>query len=320
MIWTWVLLIVGFALLLKGADWLVDGSSSIAKRLKISNIVIGLTIVAFGTSLPELLVNIFAAVGGSTELALGNVVGSNMANMLLVLGVAAVITPLTVHKGTTLREIPFNLLAAVAVAVLANDMILDGDGVSILTRADGITLLLFFMIFVYYSFASGRVQDQDVESQKAYDYIALGRSFLAIIVGAVALFIGGKLVVDNAITIAADFGISEGLIALTVVAIGTSLPELVTSAIAAKKKNVGIAVGNVVGSNIFNLLWILGATALIEPIALNGLNEDILIMTAVTILLFFSMFWGKRHVLQRWQGWILLALYATYMIYIILRG
>ena len=259
----YIFLIAGFAFLVKGADFLVDGASSIAKKFGISALVIGLTIVAFGTSAPELIVNIFASIQGNTDIAIGNILGSNIANILLILGISAMIYPLAVGKGTVWKEIPLGLLAIIVVAIMANDRLIDGGGFSGLTRIDGFILISFFIIFLYYTFGISKAQGtgEPEESNRIHEY-SFFRSGIMVVAGLAGLTLGGKWIVDSAVVIAEQIGLSQAVIGLTIVAIGTSLPELATSAIAAFKKNTDIAVGNIVGSNIFNVFWILGISAM----------------------------------------------------------
>jgi cation:H+ antiporter len=313
----YLLFFIGFVLLIKGADFLVDGASSVAKKLKISNIVIGLTIVAFGTSAPELIVNIMASIKGNSDLAIGNVVGSNIANILLILGISAVIYPLAVKKGTVLKEIPLSLLAAVSLWFMVNDSLIDNASASVLSRIDGFILLMFFSIFLYYTFGISKVEGKE-EKVKEFK---TATSILFVLIGIVFLTIGGKWIVDGAIIIAQQLGMSEALIGLTIVAVGTSLPELATSAVAAYKKNPDIAIGNVVGSNIFNIFWILGVSSLIKPIVFSAeLNFDIYFLGVATSFLFLSMFIGKKHLLERWQGILFLLTYVAYLVFLIIRG
>lgn len=313
---TYFLFIIGFYVLIKGADLLVDGSSSIAKKLNISNIVIGLTIVAFGTSAPEFIVNIFASAKGNTEIAIGNVLGSNIANILLILGVASIIYPISAKKNTVLKEIPFSLLAALLVAITSNDVLIDGSSVSVITRIDGLVFLGFFIIFLYYSFSITKSDDDINETPvKELSYL---KSATYILLGLTGLVLGGKWIVDGAVAIAESFNVSQSLIGLTVVAVGTSLPELATSAVAAYKKQSDIAIGNVVGSNIFNIFWILGASAVIRPLPFNtNSNADILVNILASVILFFAMYVGKKHVLERWQGVLLVLFYIGYIAYLV---
>lgn len=314
---TYALFIIGFFLLIKGADLLVDGSASIAKKLKISNIVIGLTIVAFGTSAPEFIVNIFASVQGNSEIAIGNILGSNIANILLILGISAIIYPISAKKNTVLKEIPFSLLAIVALGLMANDALIDGAATSGITRIDGLILLSFFIVFLYYTFGITKIEEDIAEDEiKVMNY---GKAIVFILLGLAGLVVGGKWIVDGAVKIAESFNVSQSLIGLTIVAIGTSLPELATSAIAAYKKQTDIAIGNVVGSNIFNIFWILGASAIIRPLPFNeSSNGDIMMTMFASIALFVIMFIGKKHVIERWQGVFMVMAYIGYIVFLVL--
>ena len=316
---TYFLFASGFIFLIKGADLLVDGAASIARRLKVSDLVIGLTVVAFGTSTPELFVNLISSFKGNSDIAIGNVLGSNIANVFLILGVSSIIYPLAVTKGTVWKEIPFSLLAAVVLLFAANDQILDRAGASVLTRIDGLIFLCFFTIFIYYTFSiATRVEGMD-------DHVParqLGwlRSLIYIIVGLAGLIIGGKWIVDGAIALAAKLGMSESLIGLTIVAVGTSLPELATSAVAAYKKNVEIAVGNVVGSNIFNIFFVLGISAAIRPLPFQSKNNvDLAAVILSSLMLFLFMFTGKKRSLDRWEGIVCLLLYSGYITFLIVN-
>lgn len=314
---TYVLFVIGFFILIKGADLLVDGASSIAQKFRISPLVIGLTIVAFGTSAPELVVNIFASASGNAEIAIGNILGSNIANILLILGISAAIYPLASKRNTVWKEIPLCLLATLVLGAMANDILIDGAGLSILSRIDGFILIAFFVIFLYYTFGIAKVSggDSDVEIKK----YGLGKSALFIILGLAGLVLGGQWIVDGAVKIAEYFGISQSLIGLTIVAVGTSLPELATSAIAAYKKQSDIAIGNVVGSNIFNIFWILGLSSTIRPLPFNpSANIDILMTIGATLILFLLMFVGKRNIIERWQGIFMVVLYFIYTGFLVL--
>ncbi|MBU4315556.1 calcium/sodium antiporter [Patescibacteria group bacterium] len=316
----YILFVLGFLLLIKGADLLVDGSSSIAKKLKISSIVIGLTIVAFGTSAPELIVNIFASISGNTEIAIGNVLGSNIANVLLVLGICAIIYPIKAKKNTVSKEIPFALLAAIIVGIAANDFLIDGTGFSGLTRIDGIVFISFFAIFLYYTFGIAKLKDSGMNGIEITEH-GYAKSIIYILLGLAGLTFGGKWIVDGAVHIAEIFNVSQSLIGLTVVAIGTSLPELATSAVAAYKKNTDIAIGNIVGSNIFNIFWILGVSSIIRPLPFQfSSNFDIGMTIFVSILLFALMFIGKKHVIERWQGILMVVIYVAYVAFLIIGG
>ncbi len=307
-------LLLGFIFLLKGGSLLVDGASSLARRFRVSDLVIGLTVVAFGTSAPELFVNLQSSVSGATGLAIGNVLGSNIANILLILGVSALVHPLSVSRGTVWKEIPLSLLAAVSVGILANDALIDGEASSSLTRIDGLVLLLFFVLFIAYSAGiAGRVPG--AEQHLPEEGRGAGKAVLFVCIGLGGLVIGGNWVVDAAVTMARLGGISERVIGLTVVAVGTSLPELVTSAVAAYRKNVEIAVGNVVGSNIFNIFFVLGISSSVRPLPFTGeSNTDILAVIGASLLLFFAMFTGKRTMLDRWEGALFTALYSAYLL------
>ncbi|MBD3238527.1 MAG: calcium/sodium antiporter [Candidatus Moranbacteria bacterium] len=314
----YLLFILGFAALIKGADLLVDGSSSIAKRYKVSNIVIGLTIVSFGTSAPELIVNLFASGAGEADLAIGNVFGSNISNVLLILGVSALIYPLDIGKNTAWKEIPLSLLAAIVLGFLCNDLLIDGFQTSALTRIDGLVLLSFFVIFVYYTFGIAKINNKN---QVKIKKLGLVKSIIFILLGLVGLGLGGKWIVDGAIAIALKFGLSQALIGLTVVAIGTSLPELAASAMAAYKKNAELAIGNVVGSNIFNVLWILGLSSVVKTLPFDTINNiDLLMVVFSSLLLFIFIFIDKKNILQRWQGGFFLLTYCSYLIFLIIRG
>jgi len=311
----YTLFIIGFIFLIKGADFLVDGASSIAGRLNISDLVIGLTVVAFGTSTPELFVNIVASIKGNTDIAIGNVVGSNIANVFFILGVSSIIYPLAVAKGTVWKEIPFSLLAAIVLFITANDQLLDGAQASALTRVDGLVLLSFFIIFIYYT-CSIATRIDGLEAHVAAKQSGWLRSSLYIILGLAGLTLGGKWIVDGAVAFATKFGMRESLVGLTIVAVGTSLPELATSAVAAYKRRVEIAVGNVVGSNIFNIFFVLGVSAGIKPLPFQpGYNLDMGVVVISSLLLFLFMFTGKKRSLDRGEGLIFLICYGGYVAY-----
>ncbi|MFH1672957.1 MAG: calcium/sodium antiporter [Pseudomonadota bacterium] len=316
----YLLLIIGFALLIKGADFLVDGASSIARRFHVSDLVIGLTVVAFGTSTPELFVNIVAGLKGNTDIAIGNVLGSNIANVFLILGVSSLIYPLTVGKGTVCKEIPLSLLAAIVLCILANDQLIDNRDFSALTRIDGLIFLSFFIIFIYYSFSIAKTIE-GMEEHVPTKVHGLIKSLLLVVLGLIGLSLGGQWIVGGAVHMALKFGMSQSLVGLTIVAVGTSLPELATSAVAAYKRNVEIAVGNVVGSNIFNIFFVLGISSLIKPLPFHAnSNIDIGVVILANLLLFAFMFTGRRRLLDRWEGGLFLGFYATYVVFLIIRG
>lgn len=318
----YILFIIGIALLIKGADILVEGSSALAKKFNVSALVIGLTIVAFGTSLPELVVSLLSALRGASDMAFGNIVGSNIANILLILGITTIIKNIKVPNSTTWKEIPFSLLGAVVLFIFANIFFLDHMKITSILRFEGLILLLFFAIFLYYVIelakkdkTSGNEENQQIHSLSSF------KITLFILGGLVALYFGGKWTVDGAVSLARLFGLSEYFIGLTIVAVGTSLPELVTSVIAGIKGNADISIGNVVGSNIFNIFFVLGLTALIFPITLPvSATIDLLVLLGTTILLFIFMFMGKRHELERWQGILFILLYVAYVYSLVLRG
>ncbi len=313
---TYILFVVGFVLLIKGADLLVDGSSSIAKKRNISDLVIGLTIVAFGTSAPELFVNISASIDGNADIAIGNILGSNIANIFLILGISALVRKLTVQSSTIWKEIPFSLLAVVVVGFMANDVLIDGQANSFLSRIDGLILICFFIIFMYYIVEiSKKSNTQNDESIKTMSTL---KSTIYIVLGLVGLVIGGQWIVDGATEIATGLGVSQSLIGLTVVAIGTSLPEMATSVVAAYKGKSDIAIGNVVGSNIFNIFWILGLSAFIKPLPFKlSSNVDILMATLASLFLFLFLFIGEKHKLQKWQGVMFILIYVAYLSYLV---
>jgi cation:H+ antiporter len=306
------MILAGFVLLIKGADLLVDGAAAVARRFNVSDMLIGLTVVAFGTSAPELAVNLLAAVQNTTDIAIGNVVGSNIANILLILGIAGLIRPLRVTSETVWREIPMCLLAAFVLSLLANDRLIDGGAADALSRIDGLVLLCFFIVFIYYTLA-GALDIEDAGAYAPPPATNLRRNLFFIGLGLAGLVGGGQLIVHGAVTVARQLNISEAIIGLTVVAVGTSLPELATSAIAARKGNADIAVGNVVGSNIFNILFILGISAVVRPLPFRAQgNVDIGATLLATLLLFVFMFTGRPHMLDRWEGLLCVVLYAAY--------
>lgn len=311
------LIVVSLGLLILGAEGLVRGASSIAKKVGISSLVIGLTVVAFGTSAPELVVNLFSAWEGSSAIAIGNVVGSNIANILLILGISAIIYPLTVKKSTVWKEIPFALLAVVMVYIMGNDILFDGAGYNAITRTDGLALIAIFIIFMFYTFGISKTTG----SSEKVETRTWPISILFTVGGLALLFVGGKVLVDNAVILARLAGWSESLIGLTIVAVGTSLPELATCLVAAWHHEDDIAVGNIVGSNIFNIFWILGVTSTVLNIPFDSrINFDILVALATTVLFFLFMFIGSRRKLDRWQGVLFVGGYITYIIYLIQRG
>jgi cation:H+ antiporter len=298
---------------------LVHGSASLAKIMGIPSLVIGLTVVAFGTSMPELTVNIFSALRGTADIAIGNIIGSNIFNILLILGISAAIVPLKVKNSTVRKEIPLALLAMVLLFLLTNDVFFNKASFNALDRTDGFAFIGFFIIFLYYVFELSRSGSEG----KAEEVKTYSSSFSAVLTlsGLVFLFFGGKLLVEQAIILAKILGVSEALIGLTIVAAGTSLPELATSVVAAIHHYDDIAVGNIVGSNIFNAFFILGITSIILPLPFNPqANIDVIVGIAATFLLFIAMFIGTRHKLDRWQGILFVLFYLVYIIYLVQRG
>lgn len=313
---SYVLLIVGFLLLVKGADFFVEGSSSIAKIFKIPSIVIGLTIVAFGTSAPEAAVSISAGLQGANELAVANVVGSNIFNLLVVLGLCSVIKPIHVDKSILIKDYPLSMLAAVALLLLSADVFFKAGTANIMTRSDGLILVLFFIIFMYTTIKTAlNNRTQETEETKKHSPLV---SVIMAVGGLAGIIIGGKLVVDSASAIAASFGVSQNLIGLTIVAIGTSLPELVTSIVASRKGENEIAVGNVVGSNLFNIFFVLAASASLSPIPVTMESiVDMLVLIGVSIIAYIFLWTGKK--IGRVEGGIMVAMYLGYTAYIIMR-
>lgn len=305
----YLLLVVGFVLLIKGADFFVDGSSSVAKRLKVPSLIIGLTIVAMGTSAPECAVSISAALAGSNELAIANVVGSNIFNLMAIVGICALIKPINIKKNSLLQEYPISVGAAILLMVF-------GLTAMIVGRLEGIILLLLFAAFLTWMVMSALKSRQEAEEE--YKVMPVWKCILFIVGGMAAIVVGADFVVDSASAIAASFGLSENLIGLTIVAFGTSLPELVTSVVAARKGEVDMALGNVIGSNIFNILLVLGIASAISPIVFIGENIiDIIVLIGVSALVWF-MAWPKKQ-LGRVNGGIMVAVYAAYVVYICMR-
>lgn len=313
MVMQFILIIAGFVVLILGADFLVKGSASIARRLGIKTFVIGLTVVAFGTSAPELAINIASVLDGSSGLALGNIFGSNIANTLLILGVTAMITTITMSKGTVWKEIPLSVLASLLIIVLGADMILDGASLNVLTRIDGIVLLSVFSIFLCYTFGISKAETGEKEN---IELLGIWRSISYILVGIFGLVFGGDLIKENAVLIAEAAGVAEHVIGATIVALGTSLPELVTAIVAALKGHAELAVGNVVGSNIFNILFVLGITSIVGPLPYSFASfADAWIVLGVSLLLFVAMFFGKRHALDKREGMLFLGLYLAFILF-----
>jgi cation:H+ antiporter len=311
-----LLLVTGFTVLVLGANLLVSGASSFARRFHVSELAVGLTIVAFGTSTPELVVNIVASRNGLSEVLLGNVIGSNIFNLLLILGISGTILPLVVQQKTVWLEIPISMAAVLVLFILAN--ISTKGSVSVIGLPGGIILLTLFAVFMVYVFFNLR---SAVPEPAHVDNKPVVLSIVFIIAGLAGLILGGKLVVNESSKLAAQFGMSEKLIGLTIISIGTSLPELATSVVAAIKKNSDMAIGNIIGSNIFNIFLVLGVCAVINPIEYpRALNADLIILGISTLFLFATMFTGKRKKLDRWESMLLVVLFIGYLIYIISRN
>jgi len=313
---SYLLLTGGLVMLIFGSNWLVDGASSLARKLNISDIVIGLTVVAFGTSSPELVVNLIASFKGNTDIAIGNILGSNIFNILAILGITSLFLPVAVMNNTVWKEIPFSILAILIVAIIANDVLIDGYEKNVISRIDGLVLLGFFSIFMAYTFILAKQSGPLMEVEKIS--MSIPKSGLYVIVGLAGLFFGGRFLVLGAVDIARQFGMTESVIGLTVVAAGTSLPELATSITAALKKNSDIAIGNVVGSNIFNVFFILGASAVIRPLPFSfNSNVDVIVAFAAGFLMFLFVFTGKGRKINRMEGFIFLSLYVVYTVYLV---
>lgn len=311
-----VYLIAGLVLILVGANALTDGATSVAARLKVSPIVIGLTVVAFGTSMPEFTVSLTSALKGSSDIAIGNVVGSNIFNTLMIVGVTSLFVPIAVSKGTLRYEIPMALLSSVVLLFCAADMMISGEARNVVSRGDGLVLLCFFLIFMSYTFAVAR--NGDAGEAEEVNVMPMWRSLLYILAGLAGLVFGGNLFVDGASGIARSFGVSESVIGLTLVAGGTSLPELATSVVAAMKKNPEIAIGNVIGSNLFNVFFVLGASAAITPMNVAGITDFdfIVLVLSSLLLLLFAKFYRVRTV-TRLEGALLVLCYVGYTAWLI---
>ena len=307
--------VVGIALVIFGADWLTKGASDLARHLKMSELMIGLTIVAVGTSLPELVISVSSALSGNSGISLGNVLGSNIFNGMLILGTTALITPIMFSGKMLSRELPFNLLASVVVLLVSGSMLVGGAPGEYITRFNGLILLCFCAVFVRYTF-SLRGNEEDTAAQQP---MSMGKILLFIAGGLAALIVGGKMFVSGASDIARGFGLSEALIGITIVSVGSSLPELAVSVNAARKGNVGIALGNVLGSNILNVFFILGCSATISPISLEGFTPvDYYVLLASSLFIYlFCAFFGKNKI-TRWEGGLLVAGYVAYVVYLIM--
>lgn len=316
MLIAWLMLIIGLALLVKGADWFVDSASGLAARMGVSPLVIGLTIVAFGTSAPEAAVSITSSIQGSNGIAVGNIVGSNLFNLLVVVGASALIRPCKVDNAIIKKDFPFSILATVVLIFTMLDRFLGDSPVMVISRCDGMIILAFFVVFMYYTVASA-ISEKSQPAEDA-DKKPLWLLTVMAVIGITSIVLGGQSVVRGASDVARAFGVSEDLIGLTIVAVGTSLPELVTSIVAVRKGEDNIAIGNVVGSNIFNLLFIVGMGAGISAISVNGaMLTDALALLAVNLL--FYAYIARKRAVSRNAGVLMIAVYAAYMIFAVTR-
>ena len=313
-----VSLIGGLVLILAGANFLTDGAASVAKRFHITDLVIGLTIVAFGTSAPELVISVMSSLQGSAEMAIGNVVGSNIFNVLMIIGCTALVLPMHVGKGIMSKEIPLVILSSLVLGCFANDQLLDGEATNVISRIDGLVLLGFFLIFMRYTFSMAKNGGGEVEDGQKVKELSVLISTLYIIGGLLGLIFGGQWFVDGASGVAKSLGVSESIIGLTLVAGGTSLPELATSITAALKKNPGIAIGNVIGSNLFNIFFVLGCSASIAPLPLGNINNIDLFVLLGSALLFWIVGWFfKTRTITRFEGAFLVLCYIVYTVFLI---
>jgi cation:H+ antiporter len=329
MVFSFVLLLVGFIVLIKGADLMVGGASALAKRLNVSNLIIGLTVVAFGTSAPEMTVNMINSYHGRNEAIFGNIIGSNMFNLLFILGITGIIYPLVVQKSSVKYEVPYSFFGIALLWFLVNDQLIRGSELNVLSRLDASILFAGFLVFLFYIYRSLKTKTEaDEEPVKEY---TIPISLLLVTVGIGMLIGGGYLVTENAVAIAKQFGLSEKLIGLTILSVGTSLPELATTAVAAFKGRTDIAIGNIIGSNIFNIFLILGVNGLIRPIEYPShdyethvqhavLNTDIYVLAFGTVALLVSMFTLSKNKIDRWEAFVFLLIYIGYVYFMIDRN
>ena len=312
---TYILLIIGFILLIKGADYFVEGSSNLAKALKIPTLIIGLTVVAFGTSAPEAVVSIVASTKGSNEIALSNIIGSNIFNLLAVLGISAIVKGLKANRQIITKDFLFSILATLMLIAMMFDKFLSGDKLNIITRGEGLVLLSILVLYVYSLILTASKEKKLIKEK----HKLTPKDILMLVLGLSAVILGGELVVKSSQQIALNLGISETLVGLTIVSLGTSLPELVTSIVAAKKGETDIALGNVIGSNIFNILFVLGISSTLSPILVNSQSLiDVLILLGITIVCYIFTIYNQR--IGRTKGIIMALTYLIFMIYIIMRA
>lgn len=320
-------LVAGLALILYGANLLTDGASAVAKRMGVSDLIIGLTVVAFGTSTPELVISVMAATGGNASLAVGNAVGSNIFNILAILGVTALVSPIAIKKSVMSNEIPMLLLSSLILLIMGYSSLLDGTATDTITRTEGIFLLIFFLLFMRYTFASARRHKTEIgndPSEADGERLAkmpVLKSIVFIAAGLAGLIFGGDKFVDGATGIARLMGVSDAIIGLTIVSIGTSLPELATSVVAAMKKENGLAIGNVIGSNIFNVLFVLGSAATVKPLQFGGVTHtDLWVLMGASLLFWICGWFFRRHLITRAEGALMLACYIGYMVYLVISA
>lgn len=313
-----LIIILGFLLLIKGADFLVNGASSLAKRFNVPELVIGLTIVAFGTSAPELVVNIIASANKYDEVVFGNIIGSNNFNLLMILGISGIIYPITVQTKTVWKEIPYSAIAGIILFALVNSSFIRANKSPVFGHYHALILILFFILYmVYISFNLKADKKQEMTGTKIYSTF---RTTVLIIIGFAGLIAGGRMVVNNAVIIAKKLMVSDKMVSLTIVSVGTSLPELATSAVAAYRKKSDLAIGNIIGSNIFNIFLILGVSGIVSPLSYNSsFNVDILVYVFASAFLFIAMFTGERKKLDRWEAGILVVFFIIYMGFLIWR-
>jgi len=313
------LLVIGFIILIKGADFFVDGASSIAKIAKMPTLLIGLTIVAFGTSAPEAAVSINAALKGSNDIAIGNVIGSNIFNLLVAVGISAMIRPIKVQKTTIIKEYPLSMYSVALLIILSLDNLFAGNDANLLTRGDGLILLLGFGVFMFYLIEMAVLSKEADDEVEEIVKLPLSKSIIFSLLGLIGIVFGGDIVVKSATNIALQLGMSQTLVGLTIVAVGTSLPELVTSVTAARKGESDIAIGNIIGSGLFNIFFVLGVSATIHPIAVSSkLIFDFIILAIVTVI--SHVFAYSKKEVDKKEGFALTAMYIAYMVYIIIRN
>ena len=318
MIWNILILIFGLALILGGANYLTDGASAVARRSGISPLMIGLTIVAFGTSAPELVISCVSAFNHNAGIAIGNVVGSNIFNILVIIGLTALVRPIKIERGILVNDIPLVILSSLVILVLGNGVLLDGDSENIITRSGGLILLLFFCIFLRYTFSIAKSSEESADDSTEIKSMKTWVAAVAIVGGLGALIWGGQLFVDSASAIARSLNVSDAIIGLTIVAFGTSLPELATSIVAAVKNQPGLAVGNVVGSCIFNVFFVLGASAVISPLLLGGItNVDLLVLVGASLLFWIFGKVIRKMTFTRTEGAVMFLAYVAYTVYLI---